>query len=63
MGRRARVAYVAKPETDHDYLATATHFAAKASVGMSADVRTPDGFAKSADAIVYYVGREGRGDE
>eukprot|EP00969_Alexandrium_andersonii_P008130 353548-Alexandrium_andersonii.AAC.1 len=44
---------------DHDYLAMAEHFAAEASTGTNMDVCTSESFAKSVDALVYYIDPEG----
>eukprot|EP00969_Alexandrium_andersonii_P188959 8349318-Alexandrium_andersonii.AAC.1 len=59
MGRHVLVAYAMKPKTLHNYLVTAAHFDAEASVGTGVGTCTSDGVIMSADALVYCVGPDG----
>jgi ribulose-bisphosphate carboxylase large chain len=47
-----------KPKAGYDYLATAAHFAAGSSTGTILHVCTTHDFAKSVDALVYYIDPE-----
>ena len=50
-GEHVLVAYIMKPKTGYDYLATAAHFAAESWTGA----RSTDDAKESANAVVYYI--------
>ena len=58
-GNHVHVAYLMKPNTGFDYLATASQFTDESSTGTSANACTTDDFAESADALVYFIDHEG----
>ncbi len=57
-GKHILVAYKMKPADGHDYLATASHFAAESSTGTNVEVSTTDDFTKGVDALVYHIDEE-----
>ncbi len=54
-GNHVLVAYIMKPKSGYEYLATAAHVAAESSTGTNVSVSTTDDFTKSVDALVYDV--------
>ncbi|HFB65469.1 MAG TPA: ribulose-bisphosphate carboxylase [Aeromonadales bacterium] len=54
-GNHVLVAYIMKPKSGYEYLATAAHVAAESSTGTNVSVSTTDDFTKSVDALVYEV--------
>ena len=54
-GKHVLCAYIMKPKTGHDYLASAAHFAAESSTGTNVEVGTTDDFTRGVDALVYEI--------
>ena len=54
-GRHVLTAYIMKPKTGYDFLATAAHFAAESSTGTNVEVGTTDDFTRGVDALVYEI--------
>lgn len=52
-GKHVLVAYQIKPKGNHDFVATAAHFAAESSTGTNVEVCTTDDYTRSVDALVY----------
>jgi ribulose-bisphosphate carboxylase large chain len=54
-GRHVLCAYHLRPKPGHDFLATASHFAAESSTGTNVEVSTTDDFTRGIDALVYEI--------
>ncbi len=61
-GRHVLAAYIIKPKSGHEPIATAAHFAAESSTGTNVEVCTTDDFTRGVDALVYQVEETGNGD-
>ncbi|EGH00066.1 Ribulose bisphosphate carboxylase [gamma proteobacterium IMCC2047] len=58
LGRHVLVAYIMRPKTGFDFLATAAHFAAESSTGTNVEVCTTDDHTRSVDALVYHADKK-----
>ncbi|MGR9072166.1 MAG: ribulose-bisphosphate carboxylase [Gammaproteobacteria bacterium] len=54
-GNHVLAAYIMRPKSGYDYIATAAHFAAESSTGTNVTVCTTDDFTLKVDALVYEV--------